>query len=394
MACETAAYHSPGTCTFYGTVNSNQLLVEVMGLHLPGASFVAPVSALRKQLTRAAARRAVILSRASKQISLAAIVAEKNLVNAMVALLATGGSTNHTIHLIAIARAAGIVIDWDDFAELSTITPTLTRIYPNGKADINVFHTAGGIPLLIKTLLNGGFLHEQVYTVMGLCLRPYTQEPQLKDDHLHWHPAPATSRDKTVLRDLQEPFAGNGELLCLTGNLGRSIIKVSALNQAHWVVHAPAMVFDNQAGFVAAFKAGLMARDFIAVLRFQGPQACGMPELRQLIPYLGLLQDRGFQVALVTDGRMCGASGKVPVAIQLHPEASKGGIISKIKVGDLLRLDCHNNQLQLLVDHTELKSRPCAQSTNSKVQYGCGRELFGIMRQRVNHAELGAASIL
>ncbi len=394
LACETAAYHSAGTCTFYGTANSNQLLVEVMGLHLPGASFVDSNGDLREQLTRAAARQAVLLSRSPTRITLAQIMAEKNLVNAMVALLATGGSTNHTMHLIAIAQAAGIVINWDDFSELSTVIPTLARIYPNGEADINMFHAAGGVPFLVKTLLHGGFLHEQVHTIMGLGLSQYTQEPWLKADQLYWRSGPETSVDKTILRSWQEPFASSGGLLCLTGNLGRSVIKVSAVNQAHWVVQAPAMVFDSQSDFIKAFEAGRMEQDLIVVVRFQGPRACGMPELHQLTPYLGLLQDRGFQVALVTDGRMSGASGKVPAAIQLYPEASMGGPIGKIKTGDLLRLNCHSCQLQLLIDDGELESRSCAQPIATNSEQGYGRELFRIMRKGVDHAELGAASIL
>ena len=391
LACESDSYHSAGTCTFYGTANSNQLLMEVMGLHLPGASFVPPDGDLRDQLTRSAAQRAVKLTHPSQQQNLAQIVSEKTMVNAIVALLATGGSTNHTIHLIAIAKAAGIIINWDDFATLSSVVPSLTRIYPNGQADINVFHGAGGVPYLIQTLLQGGLLHEDVETIMGHGLSQYCQEPKLISSKLVWQPAPAESANSDVLTSVAEPFSKTGGLVTLEGNLGRSVAKVSAVKTEHWTVEAEALVFDSQVGFEQAFQAGALERDFIAVLRFQGPQACGMPELHKLTPYLGLLQDRGFKVALVTDGRMSGASGKVPAAIHLHPEAKSGGLISKIENGDLLSLDCHNGRLELLVEDHILQARPAAQQTQT-VTYGMGRELFANMRQQVTSAELGAST--
>ena len=391
LACESDSYHSAGTCTFYGTANSNQLLMEVMGLHLPGASFVPPDGDLRDQLTRSAAQRAVKLTHPSQQQNLAQIVSEKTMVNAIVALLATGGSTNHTIHLIAIAKAAGIIINWDDFATLSSVVPSLTRIYPNGQADINVFHGAGGVPYLIQTLLQGGLLHEDVETIMGHGLSQYCQEPKLISGKLVWQPAPAESANSDVLTSVAEPFSKTGGLVTLEGNLGRSVAKVSAVKTEHWTVEAEAVVFDSQVGFEQAFQAGALERDFIAVLRFQGPQACGMPELHKLTPYLGLLQDRGFKVALVTDGRMSGASGKVPAAIHLHPEAKSGGLISKIENGDLLSLDCHNGRLELLVEDHILQARPAAQQTQT-VTYGMGRELFANMRQQVTSAELGAST--
>ena len=391
LACESDSYHSAGTCTFYGTANSNQLLMEVMGLHLPGASFVPPDGDLRDQLTRSAAQRVVKLTHPSQQQNLAQIVSEKTMVNAIVALLATGGSTNHTIHLIAIAKAAGIIINWDDFATLSSVVPSLTRIYPNGQADINVFHGAGGVPYLIQTLLQGGLLHEDVETIMGHGLSQYCQEPKLISSKLVWQPAPAESANSDVLTSVAEPFSKTGGLVTLEGNLGRSVAKVSAVKTEHWTVEAEAVVFDSQVGFEQAFQAGALERDFIAVLRFQGPQACGMPELHKLTPYLGLLQDRGFKVALVTDGRMSGASGKVPAAIHLHPEAKSGGLISKIENGDLLSLDCHNGRLELLVEDHILQARPAAQQTQT-VTYGMGRELFANMRQQVTSAELGAST--
>ncbi|MFT5930544.1 MAG: phosphogluconate dehydratase [Oceanospirillaceae bacterium] len=390
LACESASYHGAGTCTFYGTANSNQLLMEVMGLHLPGASFVPSDGEFRDELTRFAAQQAVRLTHSSKQQNLAQIVSEKTMVNAIVALLATGGSTNHTMHLIAIAKAAGIIINWDDFAALSSVVPSLTRIYPNGQADINVFHGAGGVPYLVKTLLHGGFLHEDVETIMGHGLRQYCQEPKLLSGKLVWQPAPEQSADLTVLTSVAAPFSKTGGLVTLQGNLGRSVVKVSAVKTEHWLVEAQAVVFDTQAGFEQAFKRGELERDLVAVVRFQGPQACGMPELHKLTPYLGVLQDRGFNVALVTDGRMSGASGKVPAAIHLYPEAKEGGFISKIEDGDWLRLDCHNGRLELLVEDEVLQARPAAQQAQTTT-YGMGRELFSNMRQQVSSAELGAS---
>jgi len=391
LACESASYHSAGTCTFYGTANSNQLLMEVMGLHLPGASFVPPEGGLREALTTAAAQQAVKLTHTSQHQNLAEIVSEKTIVNAIVALLTTGGSTNHTLHLVAIARAAGIIINWDDFSALSNVVPSLTRIYPNGDADINVFHAAGGVPYLVQTLLQHGLLHEDVETVMGHGLTRYCQEPKLDQGKLVWQPAPQKSADTDVLRGANDPFSATGGLVTLQGNVGRAVAKVSAVKSAHWVVEAPAKVFDSQADFEQAFKQGMLEQDFIAVLRFQGPQACGMPELHKLTPYLGVLQDRGFKVALVTDGRMSGASGKVPAAIHLYPEAKAGGVIGQIENDDLLILDCHNGSLELLVDAKVLASRPQAEQ-QPDLGVGMGRELFANMRQHVSAAELGASS--
>ena len=391
LACESASYHSAGTCTFYGTANSNQLLVEVMGLHLPGSSFVPPDTRLRDALTVEAARQAIRNTHTGNSITLAEVVSEKTMVNAIVALLATGGSTNHTMHLIAIARAAGIIINWDDFATLSAVVPSLTRIYPNGYADINVFHAAGGVPFLVQTLLDAGYLHEDVMTIMGKGLRHYCQEPKLVDGHLQWYKAPAVSADRDVLRCATEPFHASGGLVCVKGNVGRGVVKVSAVDEQHWLVEAPAVVFDDQEQISKAFAAGELNKDFIAVVRYQGPQACGMPELHKLTPYLGSLQDQGYKVALVTDGRMSGASGKVPAAIHLYPEAKDGGVIGKIKTGDMLRLDCHSSELQLLVDADELAAREVAPISQSHPQFGMGRELFGNLRNNVSHAELGAS---
>jgi phosphogluconate dehydratase len=294
------------------------------------------------------------------------------------------------MHLIAIAKAAGIIVNWDDFAALSSVVPSLTRIYPNGQADINVFHGAGGVPYLIKTLLHGGFLHEDVETIMGHGLNQYCQEPKLLSGKLVWQPAPEQSADLTVLTSVEAPFSKTGGLVTLQGNLGRSVAKVSAVKPEHWLVEAKAVVFDTQSGFELAFKRGELERDLIAVLRFQGPQACGMPELHKLTPYLGVLQDRGFNVALVTDGRMSGASGKVPAAIHLYPEAKAGGLISKIENGDVLRLDCNTGSLELLVEDEVLQARPAAQQAKT-VTHGMGRELFSNMREQVNSAELGAS---
>ncbi len=394
LECESASYHSAGTCTFYGTANSNQLLVEIMGLHLPGSSFVPPSTPLRDALTAEAARQAVRNASSGNKITLAEVVSEKTIVNAIVALLATGGSTNHTMHLVAIARAAGIIINWDDFAALSAVVPSLTRIYPNGYADINVFHAAGGVPYLVQTLLDGGYLHEDVMTIMGKGLRNYCQEPKLVDGALQWQAAPAESGDKDVLRSAQEPFHPTGGLVCVKGNVGRGVVKVSAVKEEHWVIEAPAVVFDDQSQIGVAFEAGELNKDFIAVVRYQGPQACGMPELHKLTPYLGSLQDKGYKVALVTDGRMSGASGKVPAAIHLYPEAKAGGMIGKIQTGDMLRLDCHTSELQLLVAAAELDAREVAAPSEEIKQYGMGRELFGNLRDNVSHAELGASIAL
>ena len=391
LKCESDSYHSAGTCTFYGTANSNQLLMEVMGLHLPGSSFVPPNTPLRDALTEEASRQAVRNTSAGNKIILAEVVSEKTMVNAIVTLLATGGSTNHTMHLIAMARAAGIIINWDDFAQLSEVVPGITRVYPNGSDDINVFHAAGGVPYLVRTLLAEGYLHEDGTTILGQGLSQYCQEPKLVNGELVWQDAPTTSANTDVLRSAADPFTPTGGLVCVKGNIGRGVVKVSAVEEKHWLVEAPAVVFDHQDQIKSAFEAGELNRDFIAVVRYQGPQACGMPELHKLTPFLGSLQDQGYKVALVTDGRMSGASGKVPAAIHLYPEAMAGGVIGKIQTGDLLRLDCHTSELSLLVPEAELAARDIAPCSEPLIQYGMGRELFANLRNNVSHAELGAS---
>ncbi|MGU1419539.1 phosphogluconate dehydratase [Pseudomonas aeruginosa] len=392
LASEMASYHAPGTCTFYGTANTNQLLVEVMGLHLPGASFVNPNTPLRDDLTREAARQASRLTPENgNYVPMAEIVDEKAIVNSVVALLATGGSTNHTLHLLAIAQAAGIQLTWQDMSELSHVVPTLARIYPNGQADINHFQAAGGMSFLIRQLLDGGLLHEDVQTVAGPGLRRYTREPFLEDGRLVWREGPERSLDEAILRPLDKPFSAEGGLRLMEGNLGRGVMKVSAVAPEHQVVEAPVRIFHDQASLAAAFKAGELERDLVAVVRFQGPRANGMPELHKLTPFLGVLQDRGFKVALVTDGRMSGASGKVPAAIHVSPEAIAGGPLARLRDGDRVRVDGVNGELRVLVDDAEWQARslePAPQDGN----LGCGRELFAFMRNAMSSAEEGACS--
>lgn len=392
LASEMASYHAPGTCTFYGTANTNQLLVEVMGLHLPGASFVNPNTPLRDELTREAARQASRLTPENgNYVPMAEIVDEKAIVNSVVALLATGGSTNHTLHLLAIAQAAGIQLTWQDMSELSHVVPTLARIYPNGQADINHFQAAGGMSFLIRQLLDGGLLHEDVQTVAGPGLRRYTREPFLEDGRLVWCEGPERSLDEAILRPLDKPFSAEGGLRLMEGNLGRGVMKVSAVAPEHQVVEAPVRIFHDQASLAAAFKAGELERDLVAVVRFQGPRANGMPELHKLTPFLGVLQDRGFKVALVTDGRMSGASGKVPAAIHVSPEAIAGGPLARLRDGDRVRVDGVNGELRVLVDDAEWQARslePAPQDGN----LGCGRELFAFMRNAMSSAEEGACS--
>ncbi|EMT5029557.1 phosphogluconate dehydratase [Pseudomonas aeruginosa] len=392
LASEMASYHAPGTCTFYGTANTNQLLVEVMGLHLPGASFVNPNTPLRDELTREAARQASRLTPENgNYVPMAEIVDEKAIVNSVVALLATGGSTNHTLHLLAIAQAAGIQLTWQDMSELSHVVPTLARIYPNGQADINYFQAAGGMSFLIRQLLDGGLLHEDVQTVAGPGLRRYTREPFLEDGRLVWREGPERSLDEAILRPLDKPFSAEGGLRLMEGNLGRGVMKVSAVAPEHQVVEAPVRIFHDQASLAAAFKAGELERDLVAVVRFQGPRANGMPELHKLTPFLGVLQDRGFKVALVTDGRMSGASGKVPAAIHVSPEAIAGGPLARLRDGDRVRVDGVNGELRVLVDDAEWQARslePAPQDGN----LGCGRELFAFMRNAMSSAEEGACS--
>ena len=391
LESEMKSYHGAGTCTFYGTANSNQMLMEVMGLHLPGSAFVTPNTPLRDALTRAAAMRlAKITALGDDYHPLAQIVDERAIVNAIVGLLATGGSTNHTIHMIAIARAAGIVIDWGDFDTLSAVVPLLARIYPNGSADVNHFHAAGGMGLLIRELLDAGLLHEDVQTVMGQGLRHYTQEPYLHDGALAWRAAPAASLDPQVLRSAAAPFSADGGLKLLQGNLGRAVIKVSAVKPEHRVVEAPARVFDDQDQMLEAFKRGELHRDFIAVVRFQGPRANGMPELHKLTPALSSLQDAGFKVALVTDGRMSGASGKVPAAIHVTPECLDGGPLGRVRDGDLLRLDATTGELGASVDAAQWRQREIPRPDLAANQLGVGRELFSAARANAGGAEYGA----
>ncbi|AOY87340.1 phosphogluconate dehydratase [Marinobacter salinus] len=392
LEAESQSYHSPGTCTFYGTANSNQLLVEVMGLHLPGAAFVNPNTPLRDELTRAATEQVIRLSKPhGGELGLGDMVDEKSIVNAVVALLVTGGSTNHTIHWIAIARAAGIVIDWNDYAELSSVVPSMTRIYPNGQEDVNAFHEAGGTPFLIRELLEGGFLHNDVNTVVGRDLERYTHGPELEDDKLAWAPAPENSLRPEVLSSASRPFAPDGGLRVLNGNLGRGVIKVSAVAREHRKVTAPAVVFNDQNELKAAFDAGDLDKDCIVVVRFQGPKANGMPELHKLTPYLGVLQDRGFQVGLVTDGRMSGASGKVPAAIHVYPEALDGGPLARVRTGDVVSLDAETGQLSLDVPEAEFADRKPAIADLTHYHHGYGRELFGWLRRSASTPEEGAS---
>lgn len=392
LESEMKSYHSPGTCTFYGTANTNQLLMEVMGLHLPGASFVNPYTPLRDALTVEAAQQVTRMTKASGDfMPLGEIVDEKSLVNSIVALHATGGSTNHTLHMPAIAQAAGIQLTWQDMAELSEVVPTLSHVYPNGKADINHFQAAGGMAFLIRELLDAGLLHEDVNTVAGFGLRRYTQEPFLQDGKLVWRDGPQASLDEAILRPVARPFSPEGGLRVMEGNLGRGVMKVSAVAPEHQVVEAPARVFHDQQALADAFQAGELERDFVAVMRFQGPRCNGMPELHKMTPFLGVLQDRGFKVALVTDGRMSGASGKIPAAIHVCPEAFDGGPLARVRDGDIVRVDGVAGTLSVKVSAEELADRelPAAPTGND---LGCGRELFGFMRMALSPAEQGASA--
>ncbi|NEX61645.1 phosphogluconate dehydratase [Noviherbaspirillum galbum] len=393
LESESGSYHGAGTCTFYGTANSNQMLMEVMGLHLPGAAFVTPNTPLRDALTAAGAQRAVEMTEMNgNYLPIGKVVDEKAIVNAIVALLGTGGSTNHTLHLVAMARAAGIVIDWNDFHELSAVVPLLTRIYPNGDADVNHFHAAGGVGFVIRELLGAGLLHEDVTTVLGQGLHSHCTEPFLNGDKVVWRPVAEASSDVAVLRPASDPFSPDGGLRLLTGNLGRAVIKVSAVKPQHRVVEAPAIVFNSQEDFMTAYKAGRLDRDFIAVVRFQGPRANGMPELHALTPALANLQDAGRRVALVTDGRMSGASGKVPAAIHVSPEVLADGPLGKVRDGDLIRLDADAGVLQAQVPDAEWNVRSLAIADLSANQVGMGRELFGVFRKSIGEAEQGAAT--
>ncbi|MDG5975799.1 phosphogluconate dehydratase [Hydrogenophaga taeniospiralis CCUG 15921] len=395
LESEAQAYHSPGTCTFYGTANSNQMLMEIMGLHLPGASFVNPGTPLRDALTQAAMQRAVANTGRTGEpaVCLADILSVNTIVNGIIGLLATGGSTNHTIHLVAMARAAGVLIDWDDFAELSAVVPLLARVYPNGSADVNHFHAAGGMGFLMHELLTHGLLHANVMTVMGAGLTAYVNEPWLDDGALAWRPVPTTSGDTSVLRPVAEPFSADGGLRLLKGNLGRSVVKVSAVKPEHRVVRAQAVVVSDQQDLLALFNNGQINKDLIAVVRYQGPRANGMPELHKLTPPLAVLQDKGFKVALVTDGRMSGASGKVPAAIHLSPEALADGPIARVMDGDWITLDCERGVLELEVDAATLAARNIHHPDLSHNAHGTGRELFGLFRAHASTAESGASPL-
>lgn len=391
LEAESASYHSAGTCTFYGTANSNQMLMEIMGLHLPGSSFVNPGTPLRDALTEAAVKQLAANTSRGNYTPMAEVVSEKAIVNGIVGLLATGGSTNHAIHLMAMARAAGVIVDWQDLSDLSDIVPLMCRIYPNGLADINRFQAVGGMGYLMRELRDAGLLHDDVKTVMGAGgLEPYTKEPFLEDGKLVWRDAPKESLDDGVLRPAKRPFSATGGMKLLTGNLGRCVIKVSAVKPEHRKVKAPAVVFHTQDALQEAFRAGELNKDFVAVVRYQGPKACGMPELHKLTPPLGVLQDRGYKVALVTDGRMSGASGKIPAAIHLTPEALDKGPIGLVRDGDIVEVDAENGVLQLHVSDEELKTREHAECDLSASHEGMGRELFAPLRQTVGSAEEGA----
>jgi len=392
LEAESKSYHGPGTCTFYGTANSNQMLMEIMGLHTPGASFVNPGTPLRDALTKEAAKRALAITALGNAYTpVGRMIDERSIVNGVVGLHATGGSTNHTIHLIAMAAAAGIRLTWQDISELSDITPLLARVYPNGLADVNHFHAAGGLGFLIRELLDAGLLHGDVQTVWGEGLRPYAVEAKLgADGAVQREAAPEQSGDEKVLAPFARAFQPNGGLKVLSGNVGHAVIKTSAVKPGRRFIEAPAVVLDSQQALNDAFKAGELDRDFVAVIRFQGPRANGMPELHKLTTILGILQDRGHKVALVTDGRMSGASGKVPAAIHVTPEALEGGVIGKICDGDMIRLDAEKGTLEVFVPEAELKARKVPLIDLTENEYGFGRELFAGFRQMAGRADEGA----
>lgn len=393
LEAESASYHGAGTCTFYGTANSNQMLMEMMGLHIPGSAFINPGTKLRTALTRAATHRLVEIGLGSSDYRpLGLCVDEKAIVNACVGLLATGGSTNHAIHIPAIARAAGIVIDWADIDELSSVVPLIARVYPNGSGDVNHFHAAGGIGYSIATLLDAGLLHRDIMTVSKGDLTEYTREPALEGDALVWRDGTPASLDETILRPVSNPFQGDGGMRLVSGNIGRGTFKTSAVDPSRWTIEAPAAIFADQDDAVAAFKAGKLERDVIVVIRFQGPRANGMPELHKLMPSLGVLQDKGFKVALVTDGRLSGASGKVPAAIHVVPEALGGGPLSRLQDGDIIRLCGHDGQLNVCVDEATWAARAAAQPPAQSV--GVGRELFAMLRLGADDAEKGGSAML
>jgi len=397
LEAETAAYHGPGTCTFYGTANSNQMLLEAMGLHVPGAAFIHPHADLRQALTREAVRTALSITKRGRFLPIGQMVDERCIVNAMVALLATGGSTNHLIHWVAVARAAGIHIDWTDFSDLSNEVPLLARVYPNGSADVNQFQAAGGPGFVLRELLDAGCLHADVMTIDERGLAAYTQVPTLEAGRVVWQPLPRDSIEPAIVRRATEPFSPTGGLRLLAGNLGRAVIKVSAVPEDRHVIEAPAIVFDSQEALQRAFKAGELERDFVAVVRFQGPHANGMPELHKLTPPLAVLQGKGFMVALVTDGRMSGASGKVPAAIHASPEALAGGPLAKVHSGDRIRLDAVAGTLDVLIDDASWAARKPASIETAQADdnaHGLGRELFAGMRKHVTSAEEGACTWL
>jgi phosphogluconate dehydratase len=393
LEAESQSYHSPGTCTFYGTANSNQMMMELMGLHLPGAAFINPGTKLRQELSRAAVHRlAAIGADGDDYRPLARCVDEKAIVNATVGLLATGGSTNHALHIPAIARAAGILIDWEDMDRLSSVVPLIANVYPAGQGDVNHFHAAGGMAFTIATLLEAGLVHRDILTVAGRDLGDYAREPVLEGEALAWARPPAESRDSSMLRPVSAPFRPDGGMRLVSGNLGRGTFKTSAVDLSRWTIEAPARVFHDQAEVNAAFRAGELDRDVVVVVRFQGPRANGMPELHKLTPPLGVLQDRGFKVALVTDGRMSGASGKVPSAIHMSPEAHGGGPLARVRDGDIIRLCAHTGTVCVLISDEEFFAR--APVAFAQPEEGTGRELFALFRDRSDGAERGASPIL
>lgn len=391
LQAESDSYHSAGTCTFYGTANSNQVLLEALGLQLPGSSFVNPSDPMRQRLTVEACHQLTrVTALGSDYRPVGETVDERSIVNATVSLLASGGSTNHTMHLVAIARAAGIIVNWDDIAELSAVVPLLAKVYPNGEADVNHFHAAGGTSCMFRQLLDAGFMHGDAKTVWGENFSSFTQESFIEDDKIVWRESPEQPLDLEVLTTTVQPFSKEGGIRLLAGNIGRGVIKVSAVAPEHQVIEAPAIVLDDQDKLEGMFKAGLLNRDCVVVVRYQGPKALGMPELHKLTPFLGILQDKGYKVALVTDGRMSGASGKVPAAIHLVPEAVDGGLLAKLKNGDLIRVDAVSGQIECLEDMNVVNSREAAPNPKGN-QRGCGRELFAVNRDNISNAEQGAS---
>lgn len=391
LQAESDSYHSAGTCTFYGTANSNQVLLEALGLQLPGSSFVNPSDPMRQRLTVEACHQLTrVTALGSDYRPVGEVVDERSIVNATISLLASGGSTNHTMHLVAIARAAGIIVNWDDIAELSAVVPLLAKVYPNGEADVNHFHAAGGTSCMFRQLLDAGFMHGDAKTVWGENFSSFTQESFIEDDKIVWRESPEQPLDLEVLTTTVQPFSKEGGIRLLAGNIGRGVIKVSAVAPEHQVVEAPAIVLDDQDKLEGMFKAGLLNRDCVVVVRYQGPKALGMPELHKLTPFLGILQDKGYKVALVTDGRMSGASGKVPAAIHLVPEAVDGGLLAKLQNGDLIRVDAVSGQIECLEDMNVVNSREAAPNPKGN-QRGCGRELFAVNRDNISNAEQGAS---